>query len=114
MGSRTVSNLAVSALGLVVLSSCGDNNTGSTADGTCTMTIEFRGQAYTATGNNSQMKLGRKLGTASPVHCPGDDADGPADKLTIYAVIGTPPNQAVFAKPNVGLMKVSELEEDQN
>ena len=116
MGINRLSPLAGVCLGVAMLMGCGADTTNSSADsggaGSCTFTIKFQGRAYTAASTDAPVQQGRKLGLANVVPCPGD-VDGPPDEsLTIFAVVGQPPSEAVFGVPNVGLMRRSELEED--
>lgn len=119
MHTRTMAmSILVASLGLAGLASCTQDTTDSSGDsggsGICQTTIEFRGQFYRQYRTSSDLGPppvpGRKLGKARTRGCANQDADGPAEELTIYAVTGTPPREAVFAKPHVGLMRVDKDE----
>ena len=90
---------------LAVLSSgCGGTDEQSSAGtdgggaGTCALTVEFDNRYYTAGGDLPKTDKGRRLGTAAPVPCSGQDADGPPESdLTLYAIQGVDPSEAVLA-----------------
>jgi hypothetical protein len=110
---RVAGAVAVTA----VIAGCGgDGVTSSAADGRgsgiCNLTVEFRDAFYTASGSESaeDVKVGRRLGKATPVPCGG--TDGPADgEVTIYSIVGKSPSETVLARPEVGAESVLSLDE---
>jgi len=116
MGIKTGSKVAAICAAAAMLTACGSTeNEGTPSEGgQCASTIEFQGRIYVEHSTSQNMshppKTGRKLGTAHLRHCPNSDADGPpSGGLTIYEIVGTPPSQAVFADPLVGVMEFERL-----
>ncbi|MCW2843650.1 MAG: hypothetical protein JWN22_1566 [Nocardioides sp.] len=98
------------------LAACGDDASsgdGGPSGGLCSFALEFQGRVYAAAAPDESAKKGRELGTATPVPCDQDSDAAPTGELTIYAVVGRPPSEAVVAEPRVGLLKVSHLSEDE-
>ena len=72
------------------------------------MTIKFRGRVYFAAKPDHPVEVGRRLGNASVPPClegGGDQAS--TESLRIFVVKGVPVRKAVYARPNVGMMRAS-------
>ena len=93
-----------------------DGSAGDTGDaGMCALSVEFDRRTYTAGGEITDPEQGRRLGTAAPISCQGQDADGPEEgDLVLYAIRGVSPRDAVLAHPTTGNPIVLVLEEDRS
>jgi hypothetical protein len=88
------------------LSGCQDKG-GASAEGCSTSpSIGFEGREYTAVEaldgmTTDEVEVGPRLGFGTVTLTCGDD---PGRRVRVFAVVGIPPTQAVFAKPVYGLM----------
>jgi hypothetical protein len=97
------------AAGLLLLSSltagCGADEQGG-ASCSLTASIAFEGREYIAVGSlpglkRTEARAGKRLGTGEAATCPGQAAQ----EVHAFKVAGVPVAQAVFSKPEFGLME---------
>ncbi|GAB3772491.1 hypothetical protein GCM10027600_32360 [Nocardioides ginsengisegetis] len=97
------------AAGLLLISSwtagCDPDEQGE-ASCSLSASIAFESREYIAVGSlpglkRTEIHAGKRLGTAEAATCPGQAVQ----EVHVFKVVGVPVAQAVFAKPEFGLME---------
>jgi Family of unknown function (DUF6281) len=103
---RTITALALIAVGLLVLAGCGDSGRSErrgdapTEEAACILAVDYDGHRYVGTAAPVTPVGGRKLGTATRPGC-GDTMEGPEPDETeveVAAIQGVSPDVAILER----------------